>query len=85
MQKEQMSRVYEESFIVYEMMDDASFTSFLTVFQVTSGRCAGNNERLNAMELRLRLGRFRLDAGLEPGNARSLGKLNPLSYRDSFS
>ena len=52
MQKEQMSRVYEESFIVYEMMDDASFTSFLTVFQVTSGRCAGNNERLNAMELR---------------------------------
>ena len=33
MQKEQMSRVYGESFIVNGMMDDAIFTSFLTVFQ----------------------------------------------------
>ena len=48
MQKEQMSRVYGESFIVNEMMDDAIFSSFLTVFQVISGRCAGNNERQNA-------------------------------------
>ena len=32
MQKEQMSRVYGESFIVNGMMDDAIFT-FLTVFQ----------------------------------------------------
>ena len=80
-----MSRVYGESFIVNEMMDGAIFTSFLTVFQVTSGRCAGNNERLNAMELCLRLGRFRrLDAGLEPVNARSRGKLNPLRYPGSF-
>ena len=79
MQKEQMSRVYGESFIVNGMMDYAIFTSFLTVFQVISGRSAGNNERLNALELRLRLERFRLDAGLEPG------KLNPLSYRGFFS
>ena len=28
-----MSRVYDESFIVNGMVDDASFTSFLTVFQ----------------------------------------------------
>ena len=51
MQKEQMSRVYGESFIVNGMMDDSIFTSFLTVFQsyldavwvIISGRCAGNN------------------------------------------
>ena len=33
MQKEQMSRVYGESFIVNGMMNDAIFISFLTVFQ----------------------------------------------------
>ena len=34
MQKEHMSRVYGKSFIVNGMMDDAIFTSFLTVFQL---------------------------------------------------
>ena len=79
--KKQILRVYSESSIVDGMMDNAIFNSILVI----SGCCAGNNERLCAMKFRLRLGRFRLDAGLEPGNARSEGKLNPLSYRGSFS
>ena len=74
MQKEQMSHVYGESFIVNG--DDAlrDFNVLFSSFSVISGRCAGNNERLCAMELRLRLGRFRLEAWLEPGNARSVGR-----------
>ena len=36
------------------------FTSFLTVI-VISGRCIDDNERLCAMELRLRLRRFHLE------------------------
>ena len=51
-------------------------TDFYVLFNIItaiSERCAGNNERLCAMELRLRLGTFRLEAGLEPENARSVG------------
>ena len=44
------------------MMDDMRFTSFSTVF-VISGRWKVDNERLCAMELRLRLRRFRLERG----------------------
>ena len=79
MQKEQTSRVYGESFIVNGMMDDAIFTSFLTVFQSYQDAVRVITERLCAMDFRLRLRRFRLEAGLEPGYAISVGKLNPLS------
>ena len=51
-------------------------TRFLRI-SVISGRCAGNNERLCAKN-------SVYEAGLEPGNARSVGKLNPLSYYGSF-
>ena len=43
------------------------FMSFSTVFSVISGRWADDNERLCAMEPRLRLGRFRLERGSNPG------------------
>ena len=46
-----------------------NFTSFSTVI---SGQWADDNERLCAMEPRLRLGRFCL-AGLEPGTDSSVG------------
>ena len=80
-------------------------TRLFNSISVISGRCAGNNEWLCAMELLnlicinvtiwnvyecmsfhtskikfkliellFRSGRFRLEAGLEPGNARSVGK-----------
>ena len=52
----------------------ARFYVLFNSISVISGRYAGNNGRLCAMELRLRLGRFRLEARLEPGNARSVGK-----------
>ena len=45
------------------------FTSFSTVF-VISGRWMDDNERLCAMEPRLRLKRYPLQAGIEPGTAR---------------
>ena len=73
---------------VFHSQWDDGWRDFYVLFNsisVISGRCAGNNERLCATELRLRLGRFRLEAGLESRNARSEGKLNPLSYRGSFS
>ena len=43
------------------------FMSFTTVFSVISGQCADDNERLCAMEPRLRLRRFRLERGSNPG------------------
>ena len=50
---------------------DVDFTSFLfNSISVISGRCVDDNERLCAMELRLRLRRFRLDfldRGSTPG------------------
>ena len=49
------------------------FTSFLTVFQ-SYQRLEFDNERLCAMELRLRPERFPPPAGLEPGTARSVGQ-----------
>ena len=57
--------------VFHSQWDDAlrDFNVLFNSFSVISGRCAGNNERLCAMELRLRLGRFRLEAWLEPGNA----------------
>ena len=38
-----------------------NFTSFLTVFEKIIGRCLDDNERLCAMELRLRLRSFHLE------------------------
>ena len=53
------------------------FYVLFNCISVISGRCAGNNERLCAKN-------SVYEAGLEPGNARSVGKLNPLSYYGSF-
>ena len=44
----------------------SDFMSLSTVFQ-SSGRWADDNERLCAMESRLRLRRFRLEQGSNPG------------------
>ena len=44
-------------------MDELRFYVLLNSISVTSGRCLDDNERLCAMELRLRLKRFRLERG----------------------
>ena len=55
---------------------DGWMTSFYVLFNsisVMSGRYDADEEKLCAMELRLRLKRFPPHAGLEPGTARSVG------------
>ena len=57
-------------FFWYFLMDgwvDWDFTSFSTVFQSYQVRWEGDNERLCAMEPRLRLKRFPPPAGIGPG------------------
>ena len=54
-------------------MDDLLYILFNSV-SVISGRWADDNERLCAMEPRLRLKRFPPQAGIEPGTARSVGQ-----------
>ena len=45
------------------MMDDLRFYVLFNSNSVISGRCLDDNERLCAMELRLRLRRFHLECG----------------------
>ena len=55
------------------MDDDCDFTSFSAVFQ-SSGRWAGDNERLCAMEPIYEVEKISPRAGLESGMARSVGQ-----------
>ena len=55
-------------------MDDVQFYVFFNNISVKSGRRLGDNERLCAMYSRLRLERFRRQAGLKPGTAKSVGQ-----------
>ena len=55
-------------------MDDMCLYVIFNSISVISGRWAGENKRLCAMELRLRLKNFPHQAGLEPGTARSVGQ-----------
>ena len=48
-------------------MNDLRFYVLFNSIAVISGRWADNNERLSAMEPRLRLRRFRLERGSNPG------------------
>ena len=48
-------------------MDDLRFYVLFNSVSVISGQWADDNERLCAMEPRLRLGRFRLERGSNPG------------------
>ena len=67
-------------------MDYLRYYILFKSISVISGRWAGDNERLCAVELRLRLERSLPETGLEPGIARSVGqRLTPLSYRGSIS
>ena len=50
-------------------MDDLRYVLFNSI-SVISGRWAGDNERLCAMEPRLRLSKSPSQAGLKPGNFR---------------
>ena len=49
------------------MMDDLRFNVLFNSVSVIPGRWADDTERLCAMEPRLRLGRFRLERGSNPG------------------
>ena len=62
-------------------MDDLCFYVLFNSVSVISGRWAVDNERLCAMELRLRLRRYRLER--ESNSVRQISRqaLNPLSYR----
>ena len=53
-------------------LDDLRFYVLFNSISVISGRWAGDNERLCAMEPRLRLRRSRLRWGIELGTARSV-------------
>ena len=48
-------------------MDDLGFYVLFNCISVISGRVADDTERLCAMETLLRLGRFRLERGSNPG------------------
>ena len=61
-------------------MNDLRFYLLLNSISVISGRRLGNNERLCAMEPRLRLKKFLPQAGLKPGTAKSADQRRPLSY-----
>ena len=65
-------------------MDDLRFYVLFNSISVISGRCLGDNERLCAMELRLRLRRFHLEWGSNSVRLISRPALNPLSYRGSL-
>ena len=54
-------------------MDDLRFYILFNSFSVISGRCSDDNERLCAMELRLRLRRFHLSED-RAWSARSIGQ-----------
>ena len=54
-------------------MDDLRYYVIFNSVSVISGRWEVDNERLCAMELRLRLGRFRLERGLN-SSTRSVGQ-----------
>ena len=56
-------------------MDDLRFYVFFNTISVISGRWADDNERLCAMELHLRLRRFRLEPGSNSGPGLSLWKI----------
>ena len=49
------------AYAIDEWMDDLRFYVLFNSISVISGRCLDDNERLCAMELRLRLSRFRLE------------------------
>ena len=63
------------------------FYVFFNSISVILGRWTGGNERLCAMESRLRLKRCTAQSGLEPRSARSANRpvLNPLSKEDPNS
>ena len=61
-------------------MNDLRFYLLLNSIPVISGRRLGNNERLCAMEPRLRLKKFLPQAGLKLGTAKSADQRRPLSY-----
>ena len=52
---------------LYDDDDDLRFCVLLNNISVISGRWANDNERLYAMETRLRLGRYRPERGSNPG------------------
>ena len=62
-------------------MVDLRFSGLFNSISVISGRCEVDNERLCAMELRLRLRRFRFERGSNSVRYISRPALNPLSYR----
>ena len=62
-------------------MNDLRFYVLVHSISVISGRWLGNNERLCAMEPRLRLKKSLPQAELEPGTARSADQRRQLSYR----
>ena len=62
-------------------MDDLRFWVPFKSVSVISGMWVGDNERLCAMEPRVRLKRSSTHAGFEPGIARSAGQRNPLSIQ----
>ena len=63
-----------------EWMDDLRFYVLFNSVSVISGRCMDDNERLCAMELRLRLRRYHLERGSNSVREISRPALNPLSY-----
>ena len=72
---------YKMHFRINGWIDDLQFYVLLNSISVISGRWAGGNERLCAMEPRLRLSRLGLERAFL-GTARSVRPaLNPLSYR----
>ena len=60
--------------MLYGRMDNLRFYVLFNRISVLSGRFLDDNERLCAMEHRLRLERFPSQAGLEPGTTRSVGQ-----------
>ena len=55
-------------------MDDLQFYAPCKIISVISGRRKGENERLCAISPRFGLEIFQLQAGLEPGTAKSVGQ-----------
>ena len=67
-------------------LDDLRLYAFFNSISVISGRCVGDNERLCAMESRLRLKISLPQAGHETGAARSVGQrlLYSFGYKTGF-
>ena len=53
--------VFKNVFLMDGLMDDLRFYVLFNSITVISGRCLDDNERLCAMELRLRMRRFHLE------------------------